>query len=62
MQKNNQSNNVLKKIKENSKLKSFELDVVPDFMEDEMETFSNDVDVDIDENDDHEQDTFIGFR
>ena len=54
MQKNNQSNNVLKKIKENSKLKSFELDVVPDFMEDEMETFSNDVDVDTDENDDHE--------
>ena len=44
----NQSNSVLKKIKENNKLKSVEVDVVTNFIKDEVERFSYDFDADID--------------
>ena len=42
----NQSNSVLKKIKENNELKSVEVDVVTNFIFDEVERFSYDVDID----------------
>lgn len=41
-----QSNNLLKKIKENIELKSVELEIVTNFIKDEGESFSNDVDAD----------------
>lgn len=41
-----QSNNLLKKIKEKIELKSVELEIVTNFIKDEVESFSNDVDAD----------------
>ena len=56
-----QSNNVLKKIKENNKLKSFEVDVGANFMKDGIERFSN-ANVFSDDNYDSEEAKVIGFR
>ena len=38
--KKNQSNNGLKKIKENDELKRVEVDVIPNFIKDEVEIYS----------------------
>ena len=56
-----QSNNVLKKIKENNKLKSFEVDVDANFIKDDIERFSN-ANVFSDDNYDSEEAKVIGFR
>ena len=59
----NQSNNDLRKIKENSELKSAEVDVETNFSEYEVDSSSY-VEVYADDNNDnkHEQDRVIGFR
>lgn len=58
-----QSNNVLKKIEDNDELKSIEVDVVTNFIKDKVESCSNDVDGDSDDNiDDDEENMVIGFR
>lgn len=59
----NQSNNDLRKIKENSELNSAEIDVETNFIEYEVDSSSY-VEVYADDNNDnkHEQDSVIGFR
>ena len=58
-----QSNNVLTKIEDNDELKSIEVDVVTNFIKDKVESCSNDVDGDSDDNiDDDEENMVIGFR
>ena len=60
----NQSDNKLKKIKENDELKTIEVNVVTKYIEDEVETSSDgdvDVEVDVVDNDD-EWDRINGFR
>ena len=55
----NQFNNVLKKIKDNNELKSIGVNVVTNFIKDEVKSFSN-ADVYTDDGDSEEEST--GFR
>ena len=61
----NQHNNLLKKLKENDKLKSVEVNLVTNFIKDKVES-SSDAEVYTDDNydyddDDSEEDRIIGF-
>ena len=49
-----------RKLKKDNQLKSVEVDVVTDFVKDEVESFS--IADYIDDNDDSEEDRVIGFR
>ena len=49
------------KMKENDKLKSFEVDVVTKFIKEEVESSIYNIDVDVDDDVDDEQDGIVKF-